>query len=826
MTTPDHWNIPREDSGTPPAADDLVILVPSTAGAAPKSRSLQEVGDTFPPIPVYSTAVAYSTNQPVIHEFHLYIAGADIAAGGILPGAAGSLWHTVAPAAFIRGRWRVGVAYGVSDVVVFLDRFYSSRVAHTSTAANAPDVSAATWSSLTPSITPHGAQLEPASEGVMEALTLAGTRGWNVRDGSVEEWAREGGDDVPWDRVDHSEIDGTLADLNTGTQPAIFTGSGSSRLVIARAATTRNGPRSGQMSQVLTANLAPLQNVRSRFIMVASVGLGYIENLNHAIDTKWQWRQNSGTWADVSAWVQNLYWHSQEAEEDNAFFTVADSFVPTSDLTLADGIHFRLLMRKTGGSATGGTSAENRTLICVEFPPALGPRGPAGAPGTSGQTADQVLAALGGAVLPTLAATSRGKYLRQNVDDETWDLEDPMEDQTLGVRRSATEAGYALDGSIAGGLIPVADPAPLDGFPDGLAGVMLPGDKAKLDLYPDAPLPVLSAAQVDGRIVVWGRAGSTVLVPAARLATGVRTGRKFLRDDQVWASIPQYRRLHSTEFPYEAGDLAEVQGSVWMSKISQQGAFAAANWTRVGNLTDTEFATEVGADIVDLVRGAWTVGQSVKTGELWHHENTLYVARRDHTATTGTAPPASSYWRSVFTPAAELPTGGDVGEHLYWDTGGPRWIDGINRSSVFQTRGDAKNSSNQPLWQAVRPVSDLSAPDRTVADIATAGSMVSFSMQAGGQQHHGLEYVWQRWPDDVTTQLGENSYQQVGTWGPAGHVNLIFPEWQSDAWQPTRRVIKASRTSAGVLLLLQDPAVVPMTNFRVFRAQGMISRGV
>ncbi len=782
MTTPDHWNIPREDSGTPPAADDLVILVPPTAGAAPKSRSLQEVGDTFPPIPVYSTAVAYSTNQPVIYQFHLYIAGADIAAGGILPGAAGSLWHTVAPAAFIRGRWRVGVAYGVSDVVVFLDRFYSSRVAHTSTAANAPDVSAATWSSLTPSITPHGAQLEPASEGVMEALTLAGTRGWNVRDGSVEEWAREGGDDVPWDRVDHSPVDQVLTDLGTGTQPVIFVGSGSSRLVIARAATTRNGPRSGQMSQVLTANLATLQNARSRFIMIASVGLGYIENSDHGIDTKWQWRQNSGAWADVSAWVQNLYWHSQAAEEDNAFFTVADSFVPTSDLTLADGIHFRLLMRKTGGSETGGTSAENRTLICVEFPPARGPRGPAGAPGTPGQSADQVLAALGGAVLPTLAAASRGKYLRQNVDDETWDLEDPMEDQTLGVRRSATEAGYALDGSIAGGLIPVADPAPLDGFPDGLAGVMLPGDKAKLDLYPDTPLPVLSAAQVDGRIVVWGRAGSTVLVPAARLATGVRTGRKFLRDDQVWASIPQYRRLHSTEFPYEAGDLAEVQGSVWMSKISQQGAFAAANWIRVGNLTDTEFATEVGADIVDLVRGAWTVGQSVKAGELWHHENTLYVARRDHTATAGTAPPAASYWRSVFTP----------------EPVSARWVMRSERGCTLA--GAAAPSAGQSQWwQLEKPPLGARTRGRVFVDDIPNLSQLAVAVHRHGTNIPAIwgansdrELMWALYDPDVFS-FGVTSVPF--TWTAGTGVNIGASRWDSDQWEPTRMRCKIGKTT-------------------------------
>ena len=47
MTTPDHWPISRTPSGTPPAATDLVFLLPEGDATAPKSRTLEEVGGTF-----------------------------------------------------------------------------------------------------------------------------------------------------------------------------------------------------------------------------------------------------------------------------------------------------------------------------------------------------------------------------------------------------------------------------------------------------------------------------------------------------------------------------------------------------------------------------------------------------------------------------------------------------------------------------------------------------------------------------------------------------------------------------------------------------------
>ena len=44
---PDRYTLPRSVSGTPPAATDLVMLVPPEDDAEPKARTLQEVGSTF-----------------------------------------------------------------------------------------------------------------------------------------------------------------------------------------------------------------------------------------------------------------------------------------------------------------------------------------------------------------------------------------------------------------------------------------------------------------------------------------------------------------------------------------------------------------------------------------------------------------------------------------------------------------------------------------------------------------------------------------------------------------------------------------------------------
>ena len=201
----------------------------------------------------------------------------------------------------------------------------------------------------------------------------------NTQNTTIEAWSRVDGPLIPWDRVDHSSIDPVLSDLSEGTQPAFITETGSSRVIIARAATSRNGARGNQQTEVISTTFTELQNVRSNFYLSASMGLGYIENSDHAVDSKWQWRQGTGAWTNLNDWVRNLYWHSQAGEEDNVFFTLTESFVPTTDLDTTLSVEFRLLMRKTGGDASSGTSVEGRSMVAIEFPPA---RGPAGADGT------------------------------------------------------------------------------------------------------------------------------------------------------------------------------------------------------------------------------------------------------------------------------------------------------------------------------------------------------------------------------------------------------------------------------------------------------------
>ena len=187
-------------------------------------------------------------------------------------------------------------------------------------------------------------------------------------------------------RYDHFKEDLQIGAAG-GSQPAFATASGSSRLIIARAATTRNGARGNQETVALTASFATLQSRRSRFYLSASFGLGYIENADHATDHKWQWRQGSGAWTDIDDWTLNFYWHTGAGQEDNVFFTVTAGLEPSADLDPDSVTEFRLLMRKTGGDASAGTSVENRTLLAVEFPPAVGPEGPTG-PAQSLEAAD------------------------------------------------------------------------------------------------------------------------------------------------------------------------------------------------------------------------------------------------------------------------------------------------------------------------------------------------------------------------------------------------------------------------------------------------------
>ena len=206
-----------------------------------------------------------------------------------------------------------------------------------------------------------------------------------------------------------------------GPKPQVVRVDGSSRIIVARAATTRNGARGTQFSEVLAATLPTVQDPRSGFTLAASFGVGYVEQVSHAMDSRFEWRQGpTGTWTGVTGWQQNFHWKTTESNQDNAWYTLTSSFAPTGDLDLTLDLQFRLIARKTGGEDGSGTSIENRSLVVVELPTAVGPRGLPGVPGEV--TVTELVDAVGGALLPTLAEASRGRYLRQTADGEGWEL--------------------------------------------------------------------------------------------------------------------------------------------------------------------------------------------------------------------------------------------------------------------------------------------------------------------------------------------------------------------------------------------------------------------
>ena len=73
--TPDQWPLPREVSGTPPAATDLVMLTPAADDAAPKSRTLEEVGSTFPTDAPRAGVVRLLYWDPSETEFRFSVSG-------------------------------------------------------------------------------------------------------------------------------------------------------------------------------------------------------------------------------------------------------------------------------------------------------------------------------------------------------------------------------------------------------------------------------------------------------------------------------------------------------------------------------------------------------------------------------------------------------------------------------------------------------------------------------------------------------------------------------------------------------------------------------
>ena len=180
-----------------------------------------------------------------------------------------------------------------------------------------------------------------------------------------------------------------------GTQPAIFNTAGSSRIIVPRAASSRNGGRSGTAIREMVKVTVPadtLQSVKSRFYIGCSFGLGYGESTAVGMDYKFQWRQGSGAWVDIGSWILNFFWQSNS---DNAFFTLETALTPPADLNLTMTSEIRLVLRKTGGSNTSniansgtGWSMEGRSLTVIEFPPASGEKGDKGDPGADGTGSD------------------------------------------------------------------------------------------------------------------------------------------------------------------------------------------------------------------------------------------------------------------------------------------------------------------------------------------------------------------------------------------------------------------------------------------------------
>ena len=179
-----------------------------------------------------------------------------------------------------------------------------------------------------------------------------------------------------------------------GTQPAVYAASGSARQAIIRVSATRDGARGAGETEMLAVTIPAnsLQSAMSRFYIAISFGLGFIEQLQYALDYKWQWRQGSGAYTDIGAWNNNFFYRVQNADpQDNQAYTFETTLTPPSALDTAAATTFRIVMRRRGGANwTGsgnaaGVSMEARTLHVIEFPPAQGPKGDKGDPGTGGR---------------------------------------------------------------------------------------------------------------------------------------------------------------------------------------------------------------------------------------------------------------------------------------------------------------------------------------------------------------------------------------------------------------------------------------------------------
>ena len=182
------------------------------------------------------------------------------------------------------------------------------------------------------------------------------------------------GDTLGWE-VD-AEGSGSAGTI---TQPKVYQTQGSARQGIIRAAPTRDQvPLANTFTEMIKVTIPAntLQSPRSIFTISASFGIGYLEQMQYALDYLWQWRQGSGSWSNIGDWYENfLYRQTNASPQDNQTYALVTSLTPGADLDVTMTTEVRLVMRRSGGTdwqGTGnavGASMEARTLLVTELPP-------------------------------------------------------------------------------------------------------------------------------------------------------------------------------------------------------------------------------------------------------------------------------------------------------------------------------------------------------------------------------------------------------------------------------------------------------------------------
>ena len=157
---------------------------------------------------------------------------------------------------------------------------------------------------------------------------------------------------------------------------------------------------------------------------------------------------------------------------------------------------------------------------------------------------------------------------------------------------------------------------------------------------------ILAIADVDGRIKPWARIGATGLIPAGSLATGIANGRKFMRDDQVWAGIPHYRGSYADAAEYEIGDIVAQGGGIYIAIAAKASgtAFIYASWKRIDNVADS--STDFNP------RGLWAAGTPYERGDYVIHGLSAFWCHTAHTPPSNAPGPnassSSGQWRRLF----------------------------------------------------------------------------------------------------------------------------------------------------------------------------------